>query len=281
MSVNNFIPEIWSAAVMETFHEKTMITSLANRQYEGDLVAGSKVHIGGTTGLTVKDYKTGVNGARTTKADAVDSTGIELLIDQEKAIDFKVDDVDRRQANADLDIYSAEAATALAEDTETFLAKLLLTTGTDATSKIGATAVTNAEKARDAILKLRTQLTRAKVPQVDRWLVINPAFEERLLGGDSKLVDTSYKGDSLALAEAILGRLHGFNVFTSSFVDSTNVDHPVAIAFYAPALAYVSQLQKMEGLRAEDSFADRIRGLHVYGGKVIRPTAVQVFKATA
>lgn len=281
MSVNNFIPEIWSSAILEDFHEKTMLVSLANRQYEGELVAGSKIHIGGTGGLTVKDYKTGVNGARTTKADAVTSTGIELSIDQEKAIDFKVDDVDRRQANADLDIYATEAGIALAEDAETFLAKLLLATGTDATAKIGAATVTDAEKARNAILKLRTQLTRAKVPQVNRWLMINPAFEERLLAGDSKLVDASYKGDSLALSEAILGRLHGFNVFTSSFIDSTNVDHPVAIGFHAPSLAYVSQLQKMEGLRAEDSFADRIRGLHVYGGKVLRPTAVQVFKATA
>lgn len=69
MSTTNFIPEIWSASVLENFHENTMLTSLANREYETDLVQGYKVHIPGIVDVQVKDYKTGVTGARTTKAD--------------------------------------------------------------------------------------------------------------------------------------------------------------------------------------------------------------------
>ena len=52
-----------------------------------------------------------------------------------------------------------------------------------------------------------------------------------------------------------------------------------AAGIYTPSLAFISQVNKTESMRAENKFADRVRGLHVYGGKITRPTAVQVFKA--
>ena len=55
----------------------------------------------------------------------------------------------------------------------------------------------------------------------------------------------------------------------------------MAVAFHQPALAYVSQVNEQEALRDQDSFADRVRGLHVYGGKIVRPTAVQIYKKGA
>jgi hypothetical protein len=79
-------------------------------------------------------------------------------------------------------------------------------------------------------------------------------------------------GDTQGLREAALGRLLGFDIYTSENLPVTA--KPQVLAFYRPAVAYVSQIEKTEAMRATDKFADRLRGLHVYGAKVVRPTAV-------
>lgn len=280
MSLDNFIPELWSASILENFHNDAVLVGMANRQYESPFTAGSKIHIPGGVDVKVKDYKTGaVTGAggakvpRTTVPDVLESTGIELVIDQEKSFDFLVDDIDRAQVNQSLDTYTKSAATGLVEDAETFLTAMLTSKGTAAT---GITNPTDWASAYTAILKLRGKLSAAKVPAMDRTLLINAAFEEFLLSDGSKLTSFDKSNMMEGLREATIGRLLGFDVVTSPWLDNTK---PMAIGFYKPAIAYVSQVEKTESMRAENTFADRVRGLHVYGGAVLRPTAVQVFKA--
>lgn len=280
MSLDNFIPELWSASILENFHNDAVLVGMANRQYESAFTAGSKIHIPGAVDVKVKDYKTGAvtgtGGAkvpRTTVPDVLESTGIELVIDQEKSFDFLVDDIDRAQVNQSLDTYTKSAATGLVEDAETFLTAMLTSKGTAAT---GITNPTDWASAYTAILKLRGKLSAAKVPAMDRTLLINAAFEEFLLSDGSKLTSFDKSNMMEGLREATIGRLLGFDVVTSPWLDNTK---PMAIGFYKPAIAYVSQVEKTESMRAENTFADRVRGLHVYGGAVLRPTAVQVFKA--
>lgn len=281
MSFDNFIPELWSASILENFHNDAVLVGMANRQYESAFTAGSEIHIPGLIAVKVKDYKTGaVDRAggggkipRTTVPDAVESTGIELVIDQEKSFDFLVDDIDRAQANQSLDAYTESAATGLVEDAETFLTAMLTSKGTAAT---GIANPTDWASAYAAILKLRGKLSAAKVPAMDRVLLINAAFEEFLLSDGSKLTSFDKSNMTDGLREATIGRLLGFDVVSSPWLDNTK---PMAVGFYKPAIAYVSQVEKTESMRSENSFADRLRGLHVYGGAVLRPTAVQVFKA--
>ena len=280
MSLDNFIPELWSASILENFHNDAVLVGMANRQCESAFTAGSKIHIPGVVDVKVKDYKTGAvtgtGGAkvpRTTVPDVLESTGIELVIDQEKSFDFLVDDIDRAQVNQSLDTYTKSAATGLVEDAETFLTAMLTSKGTAAT---GITNPTDWASAYAAILKLRGKLSAAKVPAMDRTLLINAAFEEFLLSEGSKLTSFDKSNMMEGLREATIGRFLGFDVVTSPWLDNTK---PMAIGFYKPAIAYVSQVEKTESMRAENTFADRVRGLHVYGGAVLRPTAVQVFKA--
>lgn len=112
---------------------------------------------------------------------------------------------------------------------------------------------------------------------MDRVLLINAAFEEFLLSDGSKLTSFDKSNMTDGLREAAIGRLLGFDVVTSPWLDNTK---PMAIGFHKPSVAYVSQVEKTESMRAEQTFADRVRGLHVYGGAVLRPKAVQVFKAS-
>lgn len=280
MANTNFIPEIWSASILENFHNQAVLTGLTNREYEGELSSGSKVHIPGIVDVKIKDYKTGVvertgGGGkipRTTVPDAVESTGIELTVDQEKSFDFLVDDIDRAQSGRSFDEYTKSAALGLVEDAETFLTTLLSTQGTAVT---GLANPTNWVTAYDIVRALRKKLTAQKMPHADRALLVNAEFESCLLADGSKVTAFDKSNTTEGLREAIIGRLLGFDVVVSSWMDESK---PMAVAFHKPSVVYVSQITKTESMRSENSFADRVRGLHVYGGKVVRPTAVQVFK---
>ncbi len=280
MANTNFIPEIWSASILENFHNQAVLTGLTNREYEGELSSGSKVHIPGIVDVKIKDYKTGAvertgGGGkipRTTVPDAVESTGIELTIDQEKSFDFLVDDIDRAQSGRSFDEYTKSAALGLVEDAETFLTSLLSTQGTAVT---GLANPTNWVTAYDIVRALRKKLTAQKTPHADRALLVNAEFESCLLADGSKVTAFDKSNTTEGLREAIIGRLLGFDVVVSSWMDESK---PMAVAFHKPSVVYVSQITETESMRSENSFADRVRGLHVYGGKVVRPTAVQVFK---
>ena len=281
MTIANFIPEVWAASILENFHNRTVLVSIANREYEGALKSGSKIHIPGIVDVKIKDYKTGVATApggailpRTTEPDEVASTGIDITVDQEKSFDFIVDDIDAAQANQSvMDKYSESAAAGLVEDAETALGAILTAGGTAAT---GLTNPTDWETAYNIVLGLRRRLGGQKVPVTDRTLLINPEFEQYLLADGGKLTSFDKSNATDGLREATIGRLLGFEVVVAPWLDDSKA---MAIGLYNPALAYVSQIDKTESMRAEKKFADRVRGLHVYGGKVTRPTAVQIFKA--
>lgn len=272
MAITNFIPEIWNKQMLLDFKETAIAATLANRQYEGDATRGNTVHITGAVDVEVKDYKA---AGRTTSADEVSDTGQDLLIDQEKSFDFYVDDIDRAQAAGSLEAYTQSAARGMAEDADKFL--FALAAAADAAPL--SDAISSGDQAFDAVRDLRKKLNKSFVPQGSRALFVNAEFEAYLLGADSKLTSVDVSGSPAGLREAAIGRLLGFTVYTTE--NLPKVDTPMAVGVYLPAWAYVSQIEETEALRAQDKFADRLRGLHVYGGKVIRPEGIAVYDADA
>src|SRR5690606_13425029 len=105
MAITNFIPQIWTAALLQRFDATEILLPTANRSYEGEARNGNRVNITSITTPTVKDYKA---SGRTITPDALSDTQIPLLIDQEKAIAFKVDDVDRVQAAGSFEAVRSE-----------------------------------------------------------------------------------------------------------------------------------------------------------------------------
>jgi hypothetical protein len=269
MAITKFIPEIWNAQMLLAFHEQAIAANLVNRQYEGDATKGNTVHITFANDVTVKDYKA---AGRTTSADQVSDAQLDLLIDNEKSFDFYIDDIDRAQAAGSMDAYTQSAATGLAEDADKFI--LALATAGDANPTVVA-APTSGDEVYDIVRDLRKKLNKAHVPMGSRTLVVNAEFEALLLGADSKLSNVNTSGTPAGLRDATIGRLLGFTVVTTENLPKT--DTPLAVGLWTPAVAFVSQVEKTEALRAQDKFADRLRGLHVYGGKVIRPEGVAVF----
>lgn len=269
MAFENFIGPVWSSKILEDFRAQGVLVGIANREYEGALAKGREITIPGIAPVTIKDYAA---NNRITEPDELAGDTLTLTVDQEKNFDFLVDDIDRVQSvPGAFDGYTRSGAIGLYEDAEAYLTGLLATQGTKIED---ATAVTDFTTAHSALLKVRTALNLARVPMADRYAVINPAMEALLLSSEGKLASADVSGDSNGLREATIGRLAGFNVVTNVF-DTTEA--PQVIGLGGGALAYVSQIEKIEAMRAEKTFADRIRGLHVYGGAVIRPNAVQVY----
>jgi hypothetical protein len=266
MAVTSFIPAIWNAQLLTDFRQQAVAASLTNREYEGNASAGNVVKINTATAISITDYKAAL---RVTSASAVSTTSQDLLIDQEKSFDFYVDDIDKAQVAGSMDAYTRSAGEGLAEDADKFI---LSTALTGAGTALTASTLADGNAAFDLIRSVRKTMQKNKVPGGNRVLVVNAEFEALLLSATSKLTNVDVSGDTQGLREAALGRLLGFDIYTSENLPVTA--KPQALAFYRPAVAYVSQIEKTEAMRATDKFADRLRGLHVYGAKVVRPTAV-------
>lgn len=275
MTMANFIPIVWASRMLLDFREIAIGANLVNREYEGEARSGNTVRVNTGTAIDIKDYKTGVKLdaddnpiPRTTAPDKVASTKIDLLIDQEKSFDFLIDDIDRAQAAGSMQPYTQSAAEGMAEDADQHIFASI--SGTNA--HLTASNVTTGDGAHDIVRNLRKALNKNRAPQGQRVLVVNAEFEGLLLSASSKLTDVDRSGSPAGLREASLGRLLGFDVYTSENLPVT--DKPQALAWYRPSFAYVSQIEKMEPMRDQDSFSDRLRGLHVYGSKAVRPAGI-------
>ena len=267
MAISNFIPTIWSAAILENFKAAQAIIPTLNRQYEGEVANGNTVKITGITTPNVQDYAL----TRGLTVDALSDSTQSLAIDQMKAISFKVDDVDRVQAAGSFEPVTADAGRALAEDAEAYVIAQLKANGTSA----GTSAIDSPAKAFGAVVTLRQALGKAKIPTANRFLLVSPEFASLLLAEGSKLT-SAYGATDGELRNGVLGSLLGFTVIEHPLLTHT-ANRPAAIAYHGPSVAFVGQLDKTESGRMEAAFADYVRALNVYGAKVLRANAVQTF----
>lgn len=136
------------------------------------------------------------------------------------------------------------------------------------------------------IARMSRQLDLQNVDKAGRWLVIDPIFEELLKDEDSRIVNSDY-AEKGALKNGRLGReIHGFTIYMSNSLPSIGTgpatvgtstqitNYGVLVAGHSSAVATAENISKTENFRSQDTFADVVRGLHVYGRKIIRPEAL-------
>jgi hypothetical protein len=268
MAITNFKSTLWSSAILERFNQANILIPALNHQYEGELSSGNTVKITAVNTPTIVDYAA---ASRVIAPAQMTDTTQSLVIDQEKAFSFIVDDIDRVQAAGSFEPVTRDAGAALSEDAELTVINALKAQGTSA----GVGAITTADLAYAAVISIRTNLVKALVPTDNRILAVSPEFAALLLGSSSKLTSFDPAGDS-ALRNGVIGRMLGFTVVEHPQLTHT-ANRPCAVGFQANAVAYVGQIQKTEAGRMENKFADYIRGLNVFGTKVLRATAVQTY----
>jgi hypothetical protein len=112
-------------------------------------------------------------------------------------------------------------------------------------------------------------MANAKVPASGRYVVVNPDMADLLIQG---LDDASVAGTDAELRNGVIGRLYGFTVVESPLLESAGT--PAAMSYHESMVGFVNQIQSLESLRNPTKFADIVRGLNVYGAKVIKADAV-------
>ena len=268
MAVTTFIPELWSARLLYALEKSHVATNLVNRNYQGMITnVGDTVHINSIGAITVKDY---TKNTDMDAPEALATTDQSLVINQAKSFNFQVDDVDNVQAAGDLvDTAMGRAAYALADVSDAFLLKTIA--GGAATGNIvgaaSAPIALTSSNVYENIVKLRTKLDKANVPNTGRTLVVPPEVYALLL-----LDDRFAKSDAAAGQNALLngevGRVAGFTVFMSNNVNTGTTPYFEVTAQVETATTYAEQIIKTEAYRMEKRFADGVKGLHVYGAKV-------------
>ena len=270
MAVNTFIPELWSARLLYALENAHVATNLVNRNYEGEIKnQGDTVHINSIGAITVKDY---TKNSDIAAPDALSTTDQTLKIDQCKYFNFQVDDVDNVQAAGDLiDTAMGRAAYALADAADAYLLKTIAA-GAASGNTIGTTTAPialTASNVYENIVKLRTKLDKASVPNTGRTIVVPPEVYALLLLDDRFAKNTATAGQE-ALLNGKVGEVAGFTVFMSNncSVDSKGTYYEIT-AQIETATTYAEQVIKTEAYRMENRFADGVKGLHVYGAKVV------------
>lgn len=276
MSVATFIAEVWAAALLASLKKALVYGMLVNRDYEGEITEfGDTVTINSISRPTISTY---TPNSTTITPETLTAAQRKLIIDQAKYFAFEVDDVDRRQVRGDvLDAAMAESAYGLADVADSFLAGLY--TGVQAANNLGTVAVTTGDIAYTQINKLNTKMNEANVPKQGRWIVIPPWYHELLLE-NSKFVDASASGSADPLRNGFIGRALGFDIHESNNVPNPTGDDFVVLAGYRGAISYAEQINKVEAYRPEDSFSDAVKGLHLYGGKLVRPDGIATLTAS-
>ncbi len=300
MSVQNFIPTVWAGNILRALDTALVYPQLMNRDYEGDIeTAGDTVKINMIGDVAVFTYS---KNQDMSSPESLTDAQLTLRVDQSKAFNFAVDDVDAVQTKPKvMDEAARRAAYGLRKVTDSFCAGLYTDIasgnfiGSDA-SPITGTWTTAGTLFYDRLVDLGALLDTNDIPDDGRFVVIPPWAEGYLLK-DSRFVgfgtaeniallfggfpgeQQTQPNNGVGPGARPIGRAAGFDLYKSNQVPNTSATKYKIIAGHPMAWAFADQILSVEAYRVEKRFADGLKGLHVYGGKVVRPNALALLTA--
>jgi len=263
MSSKNFVPQIWASTVMRTLEDNLVAKKICTTAYTGDIKKmGDQVFFNGLAEPTITAY-TGANLSYETLQDS----RITLLVDQADSFAFKVGDIEKAQANVDMKGSQAQrAAYQLKKACDTYIMGLY----TQAGNTVTAATITSAN-VLSVLGTFQQQLAENNVSDNDMWMVIPPWLRLKLeLAGVKFQIKNGINGSGgLAWCDTL-----GFDLFVTNQVKNTGtVAVPISqlMAGSYNAIGFADQITETEDIRLIDTFDTAVRGLHVYGAKIIKP----------
>lgn len=271
MSIETFIPKVWSARLTGHLDKNHVYGNLVNRDYEGEIRAyGDTVHIGQIGNVTVKKY---TKNSDIDAPEDLTTTDQTLVIDQANYFNFGIDDIDKAQARTPLmDKAMARTAYSLSDVTDKFIADTMVK---GAKIKVGSTSSPvniTAETAYNELVKLKVAMDKANVPSQGRWVVVPPDFEGMMLL-DPRFASAEGTNAEGRLINGLVARACGFDIYVSNNVPESAGKYSV-IASNNSTTTFAEQIVETEAYRPEKSFKDAMKGLNVYGAKVTQGDAV-------
>lgn len=293
MSLNLFIPQIWSARMLNALRASLVYGQMGviNRDYQGEIAnVGDTVRIHTLGDPTIFDY---VKNTDMPTPETLTDAELSLLIDQAKGFNLQVDDIDEIQQNPKvMNQAMVNAAYRLSSLTDQYIASVAVA-GADTDNAIGddttpilPTSEPGDDGAYEQLVDLNTKLNEANVPREGRWVIVPPWFEGRL-AKDDRFIHAEEVSIMMGnpLVNGAIGRAAGFAVMVSNNVptvagaDPGDTPRSKIVAGHGMGLTFADQISKIEAFRPERRFADAVKGLHLYGAKVIRPEALAVLTA--
>ncbi len=273
-----FIPEIWSQKLNNLLSKECVMLQCVNRNWEGDIKnQGDKVKIITPAAVTVSTMSTS-----NIEYNELKPTSTDLVIDQQKFFAFKINDVAKVQSNADImEAHLRNAKNAIEEAQDSHI--LSLHTEVEEANTVGSdsAAVTlDASTIYSKFVSLALCLKNSNAVKAGArpWVVINPTIESYLLQSSEFI--SAYNVADKTLREGAIGRIAGMDVLVSTNLQAVSEKYYV-LAGTNEAITFASQLAKIESLRDQNSFSDLIRGLYLYGAKVVNPKALAKMVVTA
>lgn len=292
-----FIPEIWSGKLVEKFYASTVLAAISNTDYEGEIKSqGDRVKIRTKPTITINNY----SADQSLSLQRPSGNNVELFIDQGKYFNTILDDVMDIQSDLNnLSLWSDDASQQLKITVDTAVLAGILgqadsaNRGTTAGKISGVvnlgvsgtplTLVARSPSAGqveilDLLLRLGQCLDEQNIPEEGRWVVI-PAWAAAMLKF-SDLRQAYLTGDGVSvMRNGRLGMIDRLTIYTSNLLPAGVAGglasgETAIYAGHAHGLTFASQVTKMETLRSEMTFGTIMRGLQVYGYKVLDGTAI-------
>jgi len=302
----NFAPEIFSQKVLKFFRRASVVEDITNTDYAGEIENfGDTVRIIKEPTVTVSSY---TRGSVVNAQDLADDQ-ITMVVDNANAFAFKIDDIEERHSHVNFEaLATSSGAFALKRKYDANVLQAISDgagiAGADDASLSGGLTTTNSAlgtaaapinvETDDAGINLMLLMARTlddqSVPEENRWFVAPPIFYEKMFQAGNKMAEVQVTGDAtspLRNGLALPGTLAGFRCYKSTALNSTagtdqvtlsgvatDASENIILAGHMSSTSTASHIAKTEVVRSTESFSDVIRGLHVFGRKVLRPEAV-------
>ena len=302
----NFAPQIFSQKVLKFFRRASVAEDITNTDYTGEIENfGDTVNIIKEPTITVSSY---TRGSVVNTQNLADDQ-ITLTVDQANAFAFKIDDIEERHSHVNFEAlatssgafslkrkYDANVLQALSDGAglagadDASLSGGLTTTNTSLGTASAPINVETDDAGINLMLLMARVLDDQSVPEENRWFVAPPIFYEKMFQAGNKIAEVQVTGDAssnLRNGLATPGTLAGFTCYKSTALNSTggtyqvtmtglatDASENIVMAGHISAAATASHIAKTEVVRSTESFSDVVRGLHVFGRKVLRPEAL-------
>lgn len=287
-----FSPIIFSQKALKQFRKVSVVEDITNTDYAGEIQNyGDTVHIMKEPDVTIRPY---VRGQQLVSQDLIDQDII-MTIDKANWFQFEVDDIEKRQSHINWESMAADKAAYKIKDTFD-LEVLSYIAANSTTNFVGTTAApqgvvvspTGTELTPLQLMaRMKRQMDVLNVPSEDRWFVADPYFWELMGDENSKLIPVNITGDAqstLRNGKITEGLIRNFRCYESNNLPvggtgptaSSGANYGTVLAGHMSSTATASQLAQTEMFRSQNTFADVVRGMHLYGRKLLRPEAVSV-----
>lgn len=280
---NQNIPILFAGKCLEKFYASTMLSEIAHTDYVGEVKnKGDKVIIRTIPTVTIRDY---VKNQKL-ELEQPESPSVEFTVDYAKYFNFALDDIDIKQMDiAMLDKWAGDAAQQMKLTIESHVFDTIYADGDSANEGLtagkinanislgtsGSPLTITKTNVIDLLVDVGTVLDEQNIPETDRWIILPPWMTAMLKKSDLK--DASLTGDSVSpIRSGKVGQFDRLTIYNSNLLYTTGGNTYINFG-HKSALIFLSQLTKTEMYRPQDTFADAMKGLNVYGFKVIQPTA--------